>query len=206
VADAVAVEGDPDEVTGPLEAVLGGSDVAGLDHVVQRRVRVVEGGRRRKASAAWDGDSVLDEGGSPRDAVRRQEIERTAVVVLIPAAPPLGRLEQIGAHEVLRSSTPLLRTPHAGSVRSGWNVLATSRKYAAAPPRARQRRSPVPLRGARWGMPAGFCRPASRSGSVDRLRSRQAAPPDQRLMRHVTETPVEEIDPHLGRSFAACAR
>src|SRR6266508_1364453 len=58
VADAVAVKGDTNEIARPLEPLLGGSEVAGLDHVVQRRVGVVDGRCCREGSATRDGDSV----------------------------------------------------------------------------------------------------------------------------------------------------
>jgi hypothetical protein len=93
VADAVAVEGDTDEVASPLRALLAACHVAGVDHVVQRRIGVVDRGCRREGTPAPDGDSFPDKCGRLGHTFRRQKVEGTAVVVIAPTAPSLGRLE-----------------------------------------------------------------------------------------------------------------
>src|SRR5207247_10978215 len=117
-----------------------GIQVYCVDLVEQRRVGVDNGWCRIEASSAPDGDSVPNESGRLGHPLRRQEVERTAVVVLAPTSPPLGRLEQLGAHEAFRSrsSTRLPWTAGPDSVSSGWKVLATSRTYADALERTRE--------------------------------------------------------------------
>src|SRR5205814_9330230 len=109
VTHAVAVKRDTDEGGGPLDALLRSSEVAGVEQVVQRRVGVVGRRFRLKASTARNGDSVLHEVRGSDDALGRQEVERTTVVVLAPAAPPPGRREQLDAHEVVRSGSASIR-------------------------------------------------------------------------------------------------
>jgi hypothetical protein len=114
VADAVAVEGDTDEVAGPLEPLLDGSHVAGVDHVVQRRVRIVHRGRRRQRSSAPDRDALPNKTCRPRDTLRGQKVQRTAVVLVTPTTPPLRRLEQLRTHPVLRSTSSSSLPPARG--------------------------------------------------------------------------------------------
>ena len=116
---------------------------------MQRRVGVVDRRFRLKAPTAGDADSVLHEGRGSDDALGRQEVERTTVVVLAPAAPPLGRLEQLSTHDVPRSRslTQWRTTPRGYSMRSGWNLLVTPRTYAAALERTAHVRRALERRG-----------------------------------------------------------
>ena len=78
-----------------LGAPSGMSDIMPVDHVVKRRPRVVRAGNRVDRQRERDATPGPHEAGGGLDMLRRDVVERAAVVVRAPSAPVAELLEKL---------------------------------------------------------------------------------------------------------------